>query len=190
MQDTLLWFKEGFGHITDPKGYDHILFVGLLTLAFPLNQWKKLLALITAFTFGHSISLALSVTIRFSAPQRAVELCIALSILITAVYQLYTLREKKQASAPLLYSVITFFGLIHGMGFSYQLISLLGRQASVAKPLLLFNIGLEAGQLVIVGLVILFSLLLTAVFKIPYQPYKTTCLCIIGLIALFLCAQR
>lgn len=190
MSDFNLWFGTGFWHIASIEAYDHLLFVSLLVFAFPFNEWKKLLVLITAFTLGHSLSLALSTTGLWRVQRNLTECCIALSILITAVYQLLTIKKSSGQKLWLIYLVTGLFGLIHGLGFSYLLSAMLGREASVLLPLLYFNLGIELGQLCIVALVILFSLLLTSLFKWSYQNTKYTILCITAFIALLLCAER
>ena len=96
MNDFSIWLSTGIEHIGSLSGYDHILFVVILTLAYPLNSWKKLLWLVTAFTLGHSISLGLSVFQIVKAPRLIIELLIALSILITAVYQLIRITINPQ----------------------------------------------------------------------------------------------
>ena len=190
MNEGSFWFVEGFKHITDPTGYDHILFVSLLVFAWPLLQYKKLLWLVTAFTLGHSISLALSIKGIFDLPRNITEFLIALSILISLIYQLFTIKRQPPVQNTIIYVIVTSFGLVHGLGFSGLLHSLLGHSSEVALPLMYFNLGLEAGQLLIVGAVVLFSLFLTGVLKIPYQRYKLICLCIIALVTLQLCASR
>jgi hypothetical protein len=190
MNDFYLWLSMGFWHIADLQAFDHILFVALLVFAFPLNEWRKLLALITAFTFGHSLSLALSVSGIIRTPSILTELLIALTIISSAIYQLLKLRKESPQKMPFVYGTVTFFGLIHGMGFSYLLNSLLGKEESVLSSLLYFNIGIEAGQILIVTLLILFSLLLTHVFKLPFKQYKQISLCIIALTALKMCVER
>ncbi|MBA3680687.1 MAG: HupE/UreJ family protein [Bacteroidetes bacterium] len=80
--------------------------------------------------------------------------------------------------------------MIHGMGFSYLLRSMLGREESVALPLLWFNLGLEVGQIIIVLIVLIISFLLAFVFKFPYKLYKLILVCIIGLIALKITIER
>lgn len=193
MSNFWIWFSTGLEHILDLSGYDHILFVSLLVLTFPLKQWSKLFWLITAFTLGHSVSLAISTTSsELFLPQALVEFLIAFSILLTAIFQLlamYTRRTKKMAPISI-YIVVTLFGLIHGLGFSVLLKSMLGHSQSIVLPLLYFNLGLEMGQLIIVLTVVLFSLLLAFIFKWPYHFYKLTLVCIIGLIALKISAER
>jgi len=190
MSEFYIWFSTGFEHICDLAGYDHILFVTLLVLALPLKEWKKLLVLITGFTIGHSISLLLSVTGVIKLPQNIVEVFIAFTILITAIFHIKNYKNTEAKNVRLLYFVIPLFGGIHGLGFSYLLSSMLGQQQSVALPLFYFNLGLELGQIVIVLIVLLFSLLLTSYLKCPFKFYKLSVSCIIALISLIMFVQR
>lgn len=208
MTDFYLWFSTGIWHILDFAGYDHILFVTLLTLTFPFNEWKKLLVLITAFTVGHSLSLALSATNVISVQQKLIELLIALTILVSAVYNLvghskkYFVILRNEESAPqkrdasyrqhdkVLYTITLCFGLIHGMGFSYLLKSMLGKEQSVFLPLMYFNLGIELGQIMVVAFVLIFSLILAFVFKWKQSIFKFIVTCLIALIALKISAER
>lgn len=161
MDDFLIYLRLGFEHITDPRGYDHILFVIALCAVYTLQQWRQVLALITAFTIGHSITLALATLQLIHYKTALIELLIPITILITAFTNFFfrdpdakryrTVVEPKRSWR---YGLALAFGLIHGMGFSNYLRSLLGREADIVKPLLAFNIGLEIGQVVIVGLVL------------------------------------
>lgn len=190
MNPFRIWFGTGFEHILDMSGYDHILFVILLALAFPLQHWAKLLILITAFTLGHSLSLGGSVLWNWTIPQKIVEPSIALSILTTAVYQLIKRDTAEKKGDLFLYSLTLCFGLLHGLGFSYLLRSLLGQEESVFLPLVYFNLGIEAGQLLIVGLLLGISVFLKSVIHISYKPFKYTLVCSIGLVALKISIER
>ncbi len=157
----------GFEHITDFKGYDHILFIVALCAICQLTEWKRILVVVTAFTVGHSITLALATLQLFHYRTDVIEFLIPVTILITAVSNLFYKVPNyhslsKSASKPphyLRYFLATGFGLIHGLGFSTYLRSLLGKEESIVQPLLAFNIGLELGQLVIVaGFVLLITL--------------------------------
>lgn len=190
MNEFWLWFKIGVEHILDVKGYDHILFVSLLVVTFPFKNWKKLLVLITAFTLGHSVSLALSVTNIIHAKTELVEFLIGLSILFTAIYHLFTINKLDGKNRFSLYLIATCFGLIHGLGFSFLLKSLLGNAQGVILPLLYFNMGLEFGQIIIVIIVLGISLLLATLFKWPFKIYKLVLVCTIGLISLKISVER
>lgn len=190
MDTFILWFTTGLEHITDLKGYDHILFVSLLVLTYPFGQWGKLLGLITAFTLGHCITLVLSSFNIVQPPQTLTELLIALSILSVAVYHL--LNFKKESTAPLsvVFIITLIFGLVHGLGFSFLLKSMLGNEETIVLPLLYFNLGIEAGQVLIVVAVLIFSLILGFIFKWPFRYYKLILVILIGLMALKMSIER
>lgn len=165
MGEFNIWFITGLEHIADLNGYDHMLFLLALCGVYSTKDWKKILLLITAFTIGHSITLALSTLEFILIKSEWIEFLIPLSILITCILNL------KNLDMPLKhhwnkYIITLFFGLIHGMGFSYLLKSLLGKHESIIYPLFAFNIGLEAGQIIIVASIFLISLILTSYKKI------------------------
>ena len=190
MNEFGLWFSTGVEHILDLNGYDHILFVTLLVLTFHLKEWRKLLLLITAFTVGHSVSLALSATNVVNVPRVWIEFLIALTILVSALYQIINYKKEKSGNNLFLYLIITLFGLVHGLGFSILLKSMLGHEQTIILPLLYFNLGIELGQIIIVAIVLVFSLLLTSLLKCPYRIYKLILACSITLIALKISAER
>lgn len=160
MDDFLIYLRLGFDHITDPRGYDHILFVIALCTGYTLRQWRQVLVLVTAFTIGHSITLALATLSIISYKTELIELLIPITILITAVGNFFYQEPKTRPLSTRIpgqrwrYGLALIFGLIHGMGFSNYLRSLLGREADILSPLLAFNLGLELGQLVIVSIVL------------------------------------
>ncbi len=190
MNPFTLWFTTGVEHILDLAGYDHILFVSLLVLAFPPQEWKKVLLLITAFTIGHSASLALSTIQSLHLPQALIELFIALSIFVSATYNLVFYKNPPKRGNHFLYLIVTVFGLIHGLGFSFLLRAMLGSEESILLPLLFFNLGLELGQIIIVLVVLVFSLLTIYAFKWPYHFVKLIPVCIIAIISLKMCVER
>jgi hypothetical protein len=172
MDDFLIYLRLGFDHITDPSGYDHILFVIALCAVYTLGQWRQVLILVTAFTIGHSITLALATLQLITYKTALIELLIPITILITAITNFFfqetksrSLASSKQSGRCWRYGLALAFGLIHGMGFSNYLRSLLGREADIVKPLLAFNIGLELGQLVIVSIILAMAYIVLDVLR-------------------------
>lgn len=159
MDEFGLYFQMGWQHIIAWDGYDHILFIMALSAIYLLQDWRKVLVLVTAFTIGHSITLALSVINVVYVPSRVIELLIPVTIWVTALFNLFK-KEQSATRVQLNYLFALFFGLIHGMGFSAYLKSLLGTQENIWKPLLAFNLGLELGQV----MVVLGVLLLAGIF--------------------------
>lgn len=173
MSDFFIYLRLGFDHITDPNGYDHILFVVALCAVYTMGQWRQVLVLVTAFTIGHSITLALATLNLIQYRTDLIELLIPITILSTAIANFFYQEPRSRSSSttnrqqkqPWRYALALAFGLIHGLGFSNYLRSLLGRDADIATPLLAFNIGLELGQLLIVGIMLVTTYLVLAIRK-------------------------
>jgi hypothetical protein len=162
MAEFVMYFEMGWQHIVAWDGYDHILFIIALCAIYMMEDWKKVLVLVTAFTIGHSVTLALSITNIIYVPTKIIEFLIPVTIFITAfsnVVRKQAIPEKIQLN----YFFALFFGLIHGLGFSSYLKSLLGTQTNIVAPLLAFNVGLEFGQLLIVmGILLLTGIIVNA----------------------------
>ncbi|KER10913.1 MAG: HupE / UreJ protein [[Candidatus Thermochlorobacteriaceae] bacterium GBChlB] len=158
--DFSTFLRLGFEHISDLKGYDHILFIAALCAVYSFRAWKQLLWLVTGFTVGHSITLALSTLRLVTIKTELVEFLIPVTILLTCIANMFN-RTKSDIETHdyLKYSSAIFFGMIHGLGFSNFLRSMLGAEENLFLPLLAFNIGLELGQVFIVCIVMLISFL-------------------------------
>ena len=140
----------GFDHISDWQAYDHILFIVTLCAVYRLSDWKKVLILVTAFTLGHSVTLALSVFDVLRVPPDLVEMLIPVTILLTSLHNVSGFAETPR-KLGLNYLLALCFGFVHGMGFANYFRSLFGAVGSVAQPLFAFNVGIELGQLMIVA---------------------------------------
>lgn len=170
MQEFSMYFEEGWQHIADLGGYDHILFIMALCAVYLMNDWKKVLILVTAFTVGHSITLALSVLNIVRVSTDLIEFLIPVTIVITALGN--ALRGGKEPGrVQWNYFLALFFGLIHGLGFSNYLRSMLGRQSDIVQPLLAFNLGLEFGQLIIVTIILILSQLIIQIGKVSRRDW-------------------
>ncbi len=170
MDDINLFFALGWEHIISINALDHILFVTALSAIYIFKDWKKVLILVTAFTIGHSLTLALSVYDVIRVNDNLVEFLIPVTIFITAVFNLFQ-KNFTPKSLQLNYFFALFFGLIHGMGFANSIRFMLAKNESIGLPLLSFNIGLEAGQIVIVFIILLLSYLLITVLKAPRKVW-------------------
>lgn len=171
MNDLGIYLHIGFKHIVEWGAWDHILFVFVLTLRYQWNDWKKLIVLITAFTIGHSVTLALSTLNWVDFPSDIIELLIPITILLTAISNFWVKNFDFKSKYPLIYFLALFFGLIHGMGFSAYLKSILGREQSILGPLFTFNLGLELGQLLIVGVILIISFIFVSLIKVKRILY-------------------
>lgn len=170
MNDFLFYFREGIYHITDLRGYDHILFVAALCLPYLLKDWRRILVLITAFTIGHSATLALSIYNKILVPSSWIEFLIPVTIVITAVENI-AVRQFDFKKMNMRYASAMIFGLIHGMGFSNYLRSMIGKDESIFAQLLAFNVGLEIGQLLIVLVVMLVAFIFVNILKAPRREW-------------------
>jgi len=151
MSEFSIYLTLGAEHITDPRGYDHILFIIALAATYMLKDWRPVAVLVTAFTIGHSITLVMATLDLVQVSSEWIEFLIPLTIFLTCVFNYFqTFDENKKPSSLNRYLIALSFGLIHGLGFSNFLRGLLGKETSIIEPLLAFNIGLELGQLAIV----------------------------------------
>jgi len=170
METFFTYIQLGIDHILDVKGYDHILFVLVLTVLYSFEEWKSLLVLVTAFTIGHSITLALTVLNLINFDVDKIEALIVLSISITSLLNI--IRGGKTPNSnemKLYYSIALFFGFIHGMGFASYLKAILGSSENLTLPLFGFNVGLEIGQITIVFLLLILLFVFEKIIRVNKQ---------------------
>jgi HupE / UreJ protein len=186
MNEFSLWLTMGLEHILDLDGYDHICYIVALSIMFSWKDWRGLLLQVTAFTLGHSLSLALSVLNVLQFPQPWIEILIPITILITCLNNLRANVRENSFFQKTNFTMALSFGLIHGLGFSYLLKMMLGKNENVLFPLFSFNVGLEIGQLIIVSIVLLLTFLSTYFFKIEKKYWQTGISTIVACVAVFL----
>jgi hypothetical protein len=192
MSEFSLYFGLGKEHILDYiNGYDHILFVLALCAVYSVHDWKKILILVTAFTIGHSITLAMATLEIITVKGELIEFFIPLTIFITSAANLFRSEKSiNQSNLQINYIFALFFGLIHGLGFSNFLRSLLGKDESIISPLLAFNLGLELGQIIVVALFLAISFILVDLLKVSRRDLKLILSSAIAGIALVLLKDR
>ena len=154
MSELIAFATLGFRHITDPRGADHILFLLALAAIYRFRDWRECVKVVTAFTVGHSITLALAVTGALVMPSAIIEFLIPVTIVATALENLIV-RDRSTAIWGRRYRPVfaAVFGLVHGAGFANYLRSLFVDRLAI--PLLGFNLGLEAGQLIVIAMAFL-----------------------------------
>ena len=170
MQDFLFYLNLGWEHIISLDALDHQLFVLALIAIYSFSDLKKVLILVTAFTIGHSITLALSTFDIIRINSDWVEFLIPLTIVLTSLNNIL-IRNKKQSQNNANYYLALIFGLIHGMGFANTARVMIAKSQSVAIPLLGFNIGLELGQIAIVFGILMLLFILLKLFKVNQKDW-------------------
>jgi hypothetical protein len=168
------YFDTGLAHILDlSQGEDHILFIIALCLLYQLRDWKQVLVLVTAFTIGHSVTLALATFKIISVPSEITEFYIAVTILITAVSNIFKKEESVSGrQVKINYFYALFFGLIHGLGFSNTLQGLLGRTKNIVTQLFAFNLGLELGQIIIVAIFLVIAFIVVDLCGVNRRDWR------------------
>lgn len=152
MSDFTVYLGLGWEHIVSQDALDHLLFLAVLVAPYALKDWRRLLLIVTGFTIGHSVSLALASAGKVKINSGWVEFLIPITIIIAALANLFV--KSGQFRKPLLPAFIAIvFGLIHGLGFANTLKFLAGSQ-TLAIPLLGFSIGIELGQITVVILLL------------------------------------
>ncbi|MCD8434194.1 HupE/UreJ family protein [Tenacibaculum dicentrarchi] len=171
MNDFIFYFKMGLFHVLDIKAYDHILFLIVLAIVYQFKQWKKVLWLITLFTVGHSITLALSAYGILKVNADLVEFLIPLSIFITGLLNVLTAKKASVGKENQNLFFAVFFGLIHGLGFSNYFKIMIGKTSDKLIPLLEFAGGVEMAQIIIVLAILGIGILKKSVFKVQRRDW-------------------
>jgi len=189
MNDFNLYFNTGWQHIISTGAADHILFIITLSAIYLLKNWKQVLILITAFTLGHSLTLALSVLDIFRINAAWVEFLIPCTIIATAIFNLFQ-KSFDNKSLRINYFLALFFGLIHGMGFANAIRFMLAKDQQIAIPLISFNIGLEIGQICVVAVILLMSYLIVNIWLLKRKWWVMGLSIVSLLIAIWFALKR
>ena len=176
MHSIDMYINLGFQHISDLAGYDHILFLLALCAVYSIDQWRRLFILVTAFTVGHSITLALSSFGWVVIPSHIIEFLIPVTILITAIRNVAVPASDQltddQGNMTGHYLVALCFGFIHGMGFSNYFRALMMDSSSITIPLLGFNLGIEIGQLLVVSIIVIVASLVVKFAQVKHRDWN------------------
>ena len=171
MNEFVLYFKMGLHHVLDIKAYDHLLFLIVLAVVFSVNQWKKVLWLVTFFTLGHSVTLILAAYGVLKFRIDIIEFLIPLTIFITGVVNIIGFQKtfSKKENINLFFAL--FFGSIHGLGFSNYFRMMIGRSNNKLMPLIEFALGIEIAQIIIVIAILLIGLFLQRFMKVSKRDW-------------------
>jgi len=168
------WVNVQFGvnHIFDLNGYDHILFLLVLSVPYLFNNWKRVLLLVTVFTVGHTLSLVLATYDVVKIDDKLVEFLIPMTILVVAIYNVFTSGKKAvQNKIGVLLIATLFFGLIHGLGFARAFKVFIGKTESKLVPILEFALGIEFAQIIIVFVAVFIGFLGQTVFRFSRRDW-------------------
>ncbi|CAM1342792.1 HupE/UreJ family protein [Tenacibaculum aestuarii] len=171
MNDFIFYFKMGLFHVLDFKAYDHILFLIVLAVVYQFKQWTKVLWLITLFTIGHSITLALSAYGILNVRADLIEFLIPLTIFITGLMNVLTAKKASVGKENQNLFFALFFGLIHGLGFSNYFKIMIGKTSDKFLPLVEFALGVEVAQIIIVLGILLIGALIQSIFSVNRRDW-------------------
>lgn len=187
--EELNYFKEGWKHIISTNALDHQLFILALGAIYTLKDWRSVLVLVTAFTIGHSLTLALSAFEIINIDSGLVEFLIPCTIAITAISNFFYKAEER-GKMRLTYFFALFFGLIHGLGFANFIRFTLAEGQQIGWPLLQFNLGLEVGQIVFVTVLMAIAYLVVDRMKLNRRLWILFLSAVVFLIALKMIVER
>ena len=173
MSEFWTYFEIGLRHVLDIKAYDHVLFLIAMTVPYAFKDWQRVLALVTIFTLGHTLALLLSVFGWVVIKVDLVEFLIPITILVTAIFHLFTAgKSGKKESISIIGFITLFFGIIHGLGFSNYFKTILPGTASAKMvPLLEFALGIETAQIIVVLVVLILSYLVQTFFRFSKRDW-------------------
>lgn len=189
MNDFSFYFNIGWEHIITLEALDHIFFVTALAAIYLLRDWKQVLILVTAFTIGHSITLALSSLDILTLPTEWVEFFVPVTIVLTAVSNLFQ-KNFTARSIRINYFLALFFGLIHGMAFANTLKMILASDQSFAFSMFSFSLGLELGQILVVVALLLLAQLAVVVLGLKRSLWVTVVSLVVMAFALQMAIER
>lgn len=191
MDDYIFYIQIGLNHVLDLKAYDHILFLIVLAVIFVFKDWKKVLWMVTFFTIGHTLTLALSAYGILNIGSDMVEFLIPATIFLTAIANiLFSKRSNKETKSRFNIFIAFFFGLIHGLGFSNYFKILIDKDESKLLPLIEFALGIELAQIIIVFVVLLFGFVFQTIFKVNKRDWILVISSVVAGITIPMMAER
>ncbi len=164
--------QYGINHVLDINAYDHILFLIVLTVPYLFKDWKRILLLITMFTLGHLLSLAMASYGIITVDGKLIEFLIPMTIMVVALYNVFTAGKKAPTEkVGILFLSTLFFGLIHGLGFASHFSKHLGKVENKLIKMLEFALGIELAQIIIVFIVLFLGFLCQTIFRFSRRDW-------------------
>ncbi|MFD2822319.1 HupE/UreJ family protein [Lacinutrix iliipiscaria] len=168
------WFNVQYGinHVLDINGYDHVLFLLVLAVPYLFKDWKRVLLLVSVFTIGHTLSLILAAYNVVSVNGKLVEFLIPVTILIVAIFNVFTAGKKaSNEKVGILFFSTLFFGIVHGLGFAREFKIMVGHSENKLVTLLEFALGIEFAQIIIVFVALFLGFLMQTVFRFSKRDW-------------------
>lgn len=171
MNQLQLFFELGLTHVLDINAYDHVLFFIVLVAVYSFKEWQKVLALVTLFTIGHTLSLIVSSFGIFTVDSSIIEFLIPVTIILAAVYNLKIADKNTTVRKHYgQYIATLFFGLIHGFGFSTYF-KMIATGDQKVLPLVGFAAGIEVSQILVVLAVLGISFVCQSLLSISRRDW-------------------
>ncbi len=172
LNEFLFNVEIGISHVLDINAYDHVLFLMVLTIPYMFKDWKRVITLVSLFTLGHTLSLVLAAYNVVTVSGVLVEFLIPITILVMAVYNIFTAGKGAQKERiGLLFLTSLFFGLIHGLGFARQFHMLADGSTNKLILLLEFALGIEIAQIIIVFIVLFVGYVIQTIFRFSKRDW-------------------
>jgi hypothetical protein len=164
--------QYGMYHVLNVNAYDHILFLIVLTIPYLFKDWKRVLFLVTIFVLGHSVSLAFATYGVISVSNKWIEFLIPMTILIIALFNVFTAGKKTQnEKVGMLFFITLFYGLIHGLGFVNVFEAAISKSGNKLISLLEISLGIEIGQLIVVFIILFLGFLSQTLFRFSKRDW-------------------
>jgi len=172
LDEFLINLQYGMYHVLNIKAYDHILFLIVLSVPYLFKDWKRILFLITIFTLGHTVSLALATYNVINVNSKVTAFLIPVTIFIVALYNVFTAGKKAQnEKVGILFFATLFLGLIHGLGYVGIFESTIKANDNKFLSLLEISLGIEVGQIIIGFIVIFLGFLCQTIFRFSKRDW-------------------
>ena len=168
------WFNVEFGinHVLNINAYDHLLFLVVLTVSYLFKDWKRVIILVSTFTLGHTLSLVFAAYDIISVNGQLIEFLIPITILIVALFNVFTAGKGAQRKGlGVLFFSTLFFGLIHGFGFARDFRMVAGEMENKFFLLVEFALGIEISQVIIVFTVLFLGFLAQTIFRFSKRDW-------------------
>ena len=170
--DFFSYMQHGMYHVLNVNAYDHILFLIVLAIPYMFKDWKRLLFLITVFVIGHTVSLAFATYDVISVSNKWIEFLIPSTILVVALFNIFTAGKKtKNEKVGLLFFLTLFFGLIHGLGFVKIFETTINASSNKVLSILEIALGVEIGQLIVVFVILFLGFLCETLFRFSKRDW-------------------